>query len=167
MESQTLNIREELEKKTTAYITLTECVFAPCLCYLSNSWYGYEGNRSCFIFIRNAAVSLHLHGAAGSLLVLLPAVSSAAAAVPAAPFSPVSSGNSRLYSPVVLLTAPSVESAEISAAVLFLAQPGKTNNGWNMKIELRKHFNKPPCGSQSSPIKCYRNTQNISNYMFV
>lgn len=67
----------------------------------------------------------HQHGEAGSPLGSPPAVSLAAAAVLAALLSLFSSWGSHSWSPVFPLTAPSVESAEKSAAVLCPAQPGK------------------------------------------
>ena len=71
------------------------------------------------------AAGPHLHGEAGSPLGPPPAVSLAAAAVPAALLSLFSSQGSHSCSPVFPSTAPSVESAEKSAAALSQAQPGR------------------------------------------
>lgn len=71
------------------------------------------------------AANPHLHGEAGSPPGPPPAVSLAAAAGPAALLSPFSNRGSHSWSPVFPLTAPSVESAEKSAAVPCLAQPGR------------------------------------------
>ena len=67
----------------------------------------------------------HLHGEAGSPLGPLPAVSSAAAAGPAALLSLFSSWGSHSSSPVFPSTSPSVELAGKAAAVLCRTQPGK------------------------------------------
>lgn len=71
------------------------------------------------------AANPHLHGEAGSPLGPPPAVSLAAAAARAALLSLFSGWGNHSWSPVFPLTSPSVESAEKSAAVLCLAQPGK------------------------------------------
>lgn len=84
------------------------------------------------------AASPHLHGEAGFPLGPPPAVSLAAAAAPVALFSLSSSWDSHSSSPAFPSTSPSADSAEKSAAVLCLAQPGR-----RQKTHEKSRQNKP------------------------